>query len=163
MMKRVMLVLCVVMLVVAMVMVPAVVFAQGSGTGPAASAPAGSALTVVWDFLNSAFGVSCIAAAVIWILNMVYAKQPLWKQYEGDVIAAVRYAEKVTEGGAPASAEAKLNAALQYVVKIVEQVQQRRLSTDEVNSLKQGIQVTHNSLDASGVLEPGTAAGGATQ
>jgi hypothetical protein len=159
-MRRALRVLCVLMLVVAVVFAPVAAFAQGTGSAPASTAGFG---TVVWDFLNSAFGISCVAVAVIWLLNKLYAKQPIWKQYEGDVIAAVRYAEKLTEGSAPASAEAKLNAALQYAVKIIEQVEQRRLSADEVNTLKQGIQVTHNSLDASGVLEPGTAAGGATQ
>ncbi len=152
-------VLFVVMIVVAVVFAPVAAFAQGTGSAPAASASSVSPLTVVWDFLNSAFGISCVAVAVIWLLNRVYAKLPLWKQYEGDVIAAVRYAEKITEGGQPASAEAKLNAALQYVVKVVEQVEQRRLTTTETNDIKQGIQVTHNSLDASGVLEPGATAG----
>jgi type II secretory pathway component PulF len=158
-----MIVLCVLLMVVAMAMVPTVAMAQGSGAGTAASGT--SSLTVIWDFLNSAFGISCVAVAVIWLLNKLYSRQPLWKQYEGDVIAAVRYAEKVTEGGQPASAEAKLNAALQYVVKVVEQVEQRRLTTAETTDLKQGIQMTHNSLDASGVLLPDApqAAGGATQ
>ncbi len=161
-MRKALRVLCVLMLVVVVVFAPVAAFAQGTGGASAASAAPGFG-TVVWDFLNSAFGISCVAVAVIWILNKVYAKQPLWKQYEGDVIAAVRYAEKVTEGGVPASAEGKLNSALQYAVKIIEQVEQRRLSADEVNALKQGIQVTHNSLDASGVLEPGASAGGTVQ
>jgi hypothetical protein len=153
MMKRVMVVLCMLFVIVAVVMFPVVALAEAVPAAPAAApTTAENVLSAIWGFLNSGIGITAIAVVIVWILSKSAKAQTLWKTYEGDVIAGVRYAEKLTENGVPASGKAKLNAALQYVINVIEASENRRLTDSEQQNLLQGIQVTHNALDAQDVL-----------
>lgn len=109
-------------------------------------------LQTVWAALNSPAGVAAMAGAFLWALNRLYATKPLWQQYEGTVIAAIRFAEKNIDDATPNAGLAKLDAALQYVLKVYEQSAGRRATQAEVTEFTNGIQIVHNGLDAEGLL-----------
>lgn len=106
----------------------------------------------VWAALNSPAGIAAMAGVFLWGLNRLYATKPLWQQYEGTVIAAIRFAEKNIDDATPNAGLAKLDAALQYVMKVYEQSAGRRATQAEVAEFTNGIQIVHNGLDAEGLL-----------
>jgi type II secretory pathway component PulF len=151
MMKRVMMVLCVLLVVVAMVMVPVVAVAQGTPDTAAPTVAKGFG-AVVWDFLNSAPGIAILAGVLLYVLNRLYAKRPLWEQFEGVIINAVKTAEKAIPDDTPNKAAARLDSALKLVIATYEEYQKRKATEAEVLALKNGISIVHDKLDAAGTL-----------
>ena len=109
-------------------------------------------LATLWAALNSPAGITAMAGVLLWALNKLYAAKPLWQQYEGAVIAGVRFAEKNIDNATPNAGLAKLDAALRYVLKVYEESAGRRASEKEIADLTNGIQIVHNGLEAEGVL-----------
>ena len=109
-------------------------------------------LQTVWAALNSPAGIAAMAGVFLWGLNRLYAAKPLWLQYEGTVIAAIRFAEKSIGNDTPNAGLARLDAALQYVLKVYEQSAGRRATQAEIAQFTNGIQIVHNGLDAEGLL-----------
>ena len=89
---------------------------------------ANSILTLVWSLVNSPAGITVLAAIALWLLNRVYSRRPAWLQYEGTIISAVKLAEQQVPDGTPNKGLARLDAALQFVLKVYEQVNRRRAS-----------------------------------
>jgi len=48
----------------------------------------------LWDIINSPAFISVVAALLLYGLNRLYAKKPLWQQWEGTIITAIKLAEK---------------------------------------------------------------------
>lgn len=111
------------------------------------------ALQTIWTLLNSPLGISLIAGAILWLLNKLYARKPLWQQFEGAILSGVRYAEKAIPDDTPNKSLAKLDTALRYVLTIFSQVEGRRATSKEEAELKDAIQVAHSVLEAEGSLE----------
>jgi len=110
-------------------------------------------LGLVWSVLNSPAGIAAMAGILLWALNKLYAAKPTWAQYEGAIISAVRFAEKEIPDDVSNKGMARLDQALKYVLAVFEQVNGRRATATEAASLKEGIQIVHNDLDAQAVLE----------
>ena len=106
----------------------------------------------IWDFLNSPAAITAIAGVILWLLNRLYAKKPLWQQWEGTIIEAVRFAEKAVPDDAENKAIQRLDAALRYVLKIYEGMKSRPATDAEINEIKDGIRLVHNELDIEGAL-----------
>jgi hypothetical protein len=88
---------------------------------------------------------------VLWLLNRLYAAKPTWQPFEGTIIAAVKWAEKEIPDDTPNKSLVRLNAALNYVVKVYEQA--RGTATEQVKAqLREGIQIVHAELEAAGNL-----------
>jgi len=109
-------------------------------------------LTAVWGFLNSPVGITAVAGVVLLILNRIYAKKPLWQTLEGTIIGAVKTAEKAIPDDAENAGMKRLDYALKYVLSIYEEVVKRRATDQEQAAIRDGIQVVHDRLDASGTL-----------
>jgi hypothetical protein len=106
----------------------------------------------IWNLLNSPAVITAIAGVVLWLLNRLYAKKPLWAQFEGTLIEAVRFAEKAVPDDAESKAVRRLDAALKYVLKIYEGMKSRPATPNEIDEIKDGIRIVHNELDTNGVL-----------
>ncbi|HUU30837.1 MAG TPA: hypothetical protein VMY69_01900 [Phycisphaerae bacterium] len=109
-------------------------------------------LAGAWAALNSPAGVALVAGLVLWLLNRLYAKRPAWEQYEGAIIAAVKFAEKQIPDDVPNKGLARLDAALKYVAGVFEDVNGRRPNAREEAALREGVQITHASLEAADAL-----------
>lgn len=107
---------------------------------------------LVWTVLNSPAVIAALAALVLWALNKLYAKRPAWQAYEGSIIAAVKWAEKEIPDDTPNKAMARLNAAMQYVVRVYEEVNHRRPNETETADLREGVQIVHAELETTGTL-----------
>ncbi|HOQ61590.1 MAG TPA: hypothetical protein PKZ08_13280, partial [Vicinamibacterales bacterium] len=75
-----------------------------------------NALPVLWSVVNSPAGITLLATALLWLLGRLYSRRPLWQQYEGEIISAVKWAEKEIPDGTPNAGLARLDAALKMVV-----------------------------------------------
>jgi len=109
-------------------------------------------LGAVWRVMNSPAGITFMAAVLVWLLNKLYAKKPAWKQFEGAVISAIKYAEKAIPDATENNSAAKLDAALKYVVTIYE-ARTGKAATPAVEvDLLEGIAIKHAELEAGGNL-----------
>ena len=109
-------------------------------------------IQVAWDVLNSPAAIALAAAGLIWLLNRLYAAKPAWQAFEGTIIGAVKWAEKEIPDDTPNKAFNRLNAALNYVLKVYEQSRGRPADEQTKQSLREGIQIVHAQLEASGNL-----------
>jgi len=114
-------------------------------------------LRTVWSVVNTPAGVTFVASIALYILNKVYAAKPLWKKYEGTLIAAVKFAEKEIPDGSAIKAVARLDAALKYALKVIEAAE-GQLPPKKIAEVKEGLQITHANLEKSGGLSHGSVA-----
>ncbi len=111
-----------------------------------------SVLKLAWEALNSPAGIAVLAGALLWALNAIYAKKPSWQKFEGAIVSGIKLAEKSVPDGTANKSLARLDAALKYVVKVYEEARGKQPSAKTVAELKEGIQLTHDKLEAAGTL-----------
>ena len=117
-------------------------------------------LQVAWDVVNSPAVIALMAGGLLWLLNRLYAARPAWQAFEGTIIAAVKWAEKEIPDDTPNKAFNRLNAALNYVIKVYEEARGKPADAQTKQELREGIQIVHAELEASGNLDaPAEAAG----
>lgn len=105
-------------------------------------------LETIWAAMNSAVGITCIAGAALWLLNKLYARKPDWKKYEGTIIAAVKYAEKMIPDDSENKAAKRLDEALKYVLAVHHEIENRTATAAELANLREGIQIVHAELES---------------
>ena len=108
-------------------------------------------LQVAWDVINSPAGITVMAGGLIWLLNRLYAAKPAWQDFEGTIIAAVKWAEKEIPDDASNKAVKRLDAALAYVLKVYEDARGTADARTR-QEMREGIQIVHAELEASGTL-----------
>ena len=106
----------------------------------------------IWAVLNSPAGIAAIAGLVLWMLNKLYAAKPAWQKYEGAIISGIKYAEKQVPDDTANKSLARLDAALRYVLKVYQEVNNRTASAKEAADIKDGISIVHNELESEGTL-----------
>jgi len=113
-----------------------------------------SVTETVWNILNTPAAITAIAGVVLWVLNRLYVAKPAWAKYEGSIIGAIKYAERITinKGGVNKSPE-KLNTALQYIIDVHKKVTGQRASKKLEASLIEGIQIIHDELEQTGTIK----------
>lgn len=114
--------------------------------------------TEVWTILNSPVAIAAISAALIWLLSRLYTAKPFWRRYEGTLIAAVKYAEHLIPDNTTNVSLRRLDCALQYAIKVIEGYLERTPTQAEINSIREGIQLTHSDLEQHDQLHGGTTA-----
>ena len=110
-------------------------------------------LEIVWKVLNSPAVIAVLVGGLLWLLNKLYAAKPAWQALEGTIIAAVKWAEKEIPDDTPNKALSRLNAALNYVVKVYEEARGKPVDAQTKAELCEGIQIVHAELEASGNLD----------
>lgn len=105
-------------------------------------------LETLWAVLNSPAGITVMASALLWMLNKIYAAKPLWQQYEGALISAVKFAEKAIPDDTPNKSVARLDTALRYFLQVYESSQGRKATEKEISDLTNGLQIVHAKLEA---------------
>ena len=113
---------------------------------------AAAILETIWTAANSPLAIAALAAVLVWALNKLYAAKPAWQAFEGTIIAAVKWAEKEIPDDTPNKALNRLNAALNYVVKVYEEARGKPADAKVQAELREGIQIVHAELEASGNL-----------
>lgn len=103
----------------------------------------------MWDVLNQPIVITIVASIVVLLLNRLYAKQPVWKKYEGTIIAAIKYAEKAIPDNTENKSVKRLDEALEYILKIHGQLPQK-----QIDEIAEGVQIVHASLEATGSVYP---------
>lgn len=109
-------------------------------------------ITTLWSALNSPAGITAMASVVLWGLNRLYTAKPLWAEYEGTLIAAVKFAEKSIDDSTTNKGLARLDAALKYALTVYESAKGRKATQAEVAQLTNGLQIVHAELEAGGQL-----------
>jgi len=104
-------------------------------------------LAAVWTFLNSSIGLTLVVSVVVYLLNALYAKKPLWKKYEGAIISAVRHAEKTIPNDSANKSLAKADEAFRYVLKVFEARKGKNATPAEKHELSEGIRIVHDKID----------------
>ncbi len=118
-------------------------------------------MQVAWDVVNSPAVIALMAGGLLWLLNRLYAARPAWQAFEGTIIAAVKWAEKEIPDGSANQAVRRLDEALAYVLKVYEEARGRPADAKTRYELREGIQIVHAELEASGNLDAPAPAGAA--
>jgi hypothetical protein len=109
-------------------------------------------MTYAWELLNSPLVVAALAAVALYLLNLLYTRKPAWQQYEGTIIAGVKWAEKLIPDESENKSINRLNAALQYVLRVYQETEGRRATAKVEAELREGIQIIHAELESAGGL-----------
>ncbi len=127
------------------------------GTVTTAPSSGGGLLARVWEFLNSPFGIALVATAGLAILNVIAKRAPKLAQllatYKGDIIAAIKYAEKSIPDDAQNVSLARLDAALKYAIAVIAEGERRALSPPEIAAIRSSISEVHDELESVGTLK----------
>ena len=116
-------------------------------------------LQVAWDVVNSPAVIALMAGGLLWLLNRLYAAKPAWQAFEGTIIAAVKWAEKEIPDDASNKAARRLDAALGYVIRVYEEAR-GTVDARTRQEMREGIQIVHAELEASGTLAAKAGAAG---
>jgi hypothetical protein len=108
---------------------------------------------VTWEALNSPAVIALLAGGLLWLLNRLYAARPAWQPFEGTIISAVKWAEKQIPDDTPNKALNRLNAAMSYVLKVYEEARGKPADPKTRDELREGVQIVHAELEASGNLD----------
>ena len=87
------------------------------------------------------------------MLNKIYAAKPALQEFEGTFIAAVKWAEKFISDTTPNKGMHRLDEALKYSIKVWEEAKGKKASKKVKDALKDGLQITHEKLEANGTLK----------
>lgn len=110
-------------------------------------------LSGLWQVMNSVPAVMLMAAILGWLLTKLFSWKPAWETYEGTIISAIKHAEKAIPDDTPNKGVARLDEALRYVLKVYTETHRgQQPPADVVNDLREGIQITHDRLEARGTL-----------
>jgi len=99
----------------------------------------------IWEYVNSGAGITIVAGILLYALNRLYSKKPLWQKYEGHFITAIKLAEKNIKDDTKNKALARLDDALKYMIKVFAE---KNKKVDKAE-LKDAIGIVHNNLDSS--------------
>jgi hypothetical protein len=117
----------------------------------------------VWEFLNSPIGLLLVTGLLAYIGKLIVTRKPAWMElankYSGDLIAAVKYAEKAIPDNSPNTSVRRLDEAMKYFIKVTGMTDTPLLQ----EQVRQAIQTTHNEMELVGQI-PGlkpTTLGGA--
>lgn len=102
--------------------------------------------------LNSPAVITFLAAALLYGLNQLYAAKPTWAKYEGSIISAIKAAEKAIPDTVENKGARRLDEALKFVLEVYRQTNQTIPSPAEISEIREGIQITHDKLEARGTL-----------
>jgi hypothetical protein len=113
--------------------------------------------TAIAAFFNSAIGFAILWAAIVgaftWFASKYNPFVEAWRKYEGSIITAVRFAEQSIPSDTENKGLAKLDWALQYVIKAYEDANNGKSPSENlINAFREGIQLKHDQLDRFGSL-----------
>lgn len=87
--------------------------------------------SLVWEFLNSPMGISAVVFVLSFILGKIFTKKPKWKtyveRYRPLILQAVKMAERAIPDDVEDRGLARLNSALNYVLKVESKLDQKVL------------------------------------
>ena len=89
-----------------------------------------------------------MVSVLIFAVNKLYAKKPIWRQYEGIFTQAVKMAEKAIPDDSKNKSVRRLDTALKYANKLLAEYKVKTTDADIVN----GIEIIHNEQEQSGNL-----------
>lgn len=113
----------------------------------------GKLLESVWELLNSPTIIAMLAGGLLWLLNKLYAAKPAWAAYEGTIISAIKFAERMVPEDSQNKAASKLHTALNYFIKVYEATHGKKPPKKLQDEVAQGIQIVHEELEISGTLK----------
>jgi hypothetical protein len=114
-------------------------------------------MDVINAIVNSPLGIAVIWAGMVGLFVYLASRfnplQEKWKAYEGSIITGIKLAEKHIPDDVENAGLAKLNNALQFVVRAYEEAHGGKTPPAKlVEQIKQGIQIKHADLDRFGGL-----------
>lgn len=104
----------------------------------------------MWEIVNEPAFIAGLAGALLWALNKLFAWKPTWERWKGTVIRAIKFAEAEIPDDADSKAARRLDAALQYAIKVIEAAEGRTVKHREREELRDGISRVHAEMEAAG-------------
>jgi hypothetical protein len=118
-------------------------------TAVASTQPAWERITLA--ILNSNAAITLMGALSAWLVAWMFTKKPAWKQYEGMMITAIKFAESTipsSPGGGSQKAKAALDSFMSQYTDHYGAVPTEAV----IDLVKASIPIVHDQLDAKGTL-----------
>lgn len=101
----------------------------------------------ILEILNQPIVLATLGAILAYGLTRLHAAKPKWAKYEGAIFTAIKLAEKKIPDNTENKGLARLNNALQYVIKVYEEANGKRPSKTMEAEILNGIQISHARLE----------------
>ena len=109
-------------------------------------------VTWLWSILNSPAGIAMLAGLVGYGLVSLYRWRPAWAAWEGSIIQAVKLAEKTIPDDTPNAGLRRFDEALKFILRIYDERTGRQPPASLLDSLREGISIVHDDLEANKTL-----------
>lgn len=104
-------------------------------------------LATIWELAQSPVVITAIASLVLLGLNALYARKPVWRKFEGTIVAAIKYAEKKIPNDTENKGLRRLDEALRYTLDVMEAVNGKRASKKQEHEVREAIILKHDEID----------------
>lgn len=105
---------------------------------------------LIIDALNSNGAVALIASIGLFLLGKLQKGKPevfSWlKKYEGAIISGIKQAEILIPDDTENKSLKKLDLALEYIIRVIEQAEQRKLSEAEKAEIENAVSAKHDEM-----------------
>ena len=102
----------------------------------------------LWEFLNSAIGISLVLSAMAYFMGKIFTAKPTWQayydQYKPLLMQAVKFAEKQIPTGTQNAGLARADAALKYIISLDEH------DMTDKTAISQALTTVHTELEGTG-------------
>jgi hypothetical protein len=102
--------------------------------------------SMLWALLNSPVGVTVVGGVLVWVLGLLFTRQPTWEsvfvKYRGQFFDAVRHAEKAIPDG-QGEASGKVDAAMKFLLQM-----EPSLARYKEKDLKHALAEAHAEVEA---------------
>jgi len=115
-----------------------------------------SVMAFLWEKMNTPAGLELVAIFCAFVAGKIYLTKPKWKKYyddyQGYLVAAIKFAEKtVPKGDNATTAERRATAALNYALGVI-QAGKKNPSVLDKDALGQALNVVHDEADSNSTL-----------
>jgi len=104
------------------------------------------------EFLNSNLGLMLIVLLGLAFVALIVKWKPKLAKYKGRCVAAIKWAENIIPDGTPNKSLRRLDAALDFMIKVIESREGRKPNAKIIDDIKDTLCLVHNQLEADGVL-----------
>ena len=109
----------------------------------------------IWEKMNTSAGLELVAILFALIAGKIYLKKPKWKmyydEYQGYLVAAIKFAEKKIPDGSEDKAKRRADAALNYALGVI-QAGKSKSSVLDSGALGQALNVVHDMSETKKAL-----------
>jgi hypothetical protein len=110
------------------------------------------ALAILITLLDQPAVVTAIAGLAVWLVGKLFTARPAWLKYEGLMLAAVKWAEKIIPDDAANKSIRRADAALNQFILLYERNHGASPAPSLVIAVRDALPIVHDHAESEGTL-----------